>query len=232
MIYLGIVGAESTLGKSVLKQISNNTDKYCVAFTVDVSYESSIKDNKFDDPESALLLSTPTLILDFGPAIGAMERAKSYLWYHVPAIMQTAGLEGEALELLHSVRAARGSSPMLVVERCLSSSLVLLVEQMLQNLRICAANVQQVALDFSYSRDGKFDITPYMPLIERINRCLGYTDWQPKHDAYQDDIRYNQQFGFVQITLQRTADTESVFMDGLYDLQASIRTKTSWFSYG
>lgn len=233
MYYLGIVGAETPLAKVVLEQIKQHKEEYRICFKVDASYKGAKSEVKYADADSALLMVSATLVIDFTEdAQQAYENAKIYHNYHVPAILTTAGLDKEMLDTLLHIRYARTIAPTLIIEPRLSVNQILVVENAKQILNVIGTDVTQIALDFRYPVGPEFDVTPYMPLVEHLNRAIGISDWTPKAEAFLNSRKYNQQFGFVQITLERAFGSQLVFMDGLYDLQMAIRLKDSWLQLG
>ncbi len=89
MIYVGIVGARSPLGLKVIDFLSKNSDKYRIAFYVDKSYRvSSMSEATYAGVEAALSFNqAPTVVIDCDSPDGALDRAKTYRFYAVPAIM-------------------------------------------------------------------------------------------------------------------------------------------------
>ncbi len=233
MIFLGIVGAETPMAKAMIEQIAQHSEEYRICFKVDASYKEDKAEAKYANVDMALLMLSATLVIDFTEdAKRAYENAKAYLDYHVPAILVTAGLDEEMLDTLKHIRQTRTLAPVLIVAPKLSVNQVLMVEQAERILRVVGADVTQIDLDFRYPVGPAFNIEPYMPLIERLNRAIGIRDWAPKTEASQNSRTYTQKFGFVQITLERAFSSGVVFMDGLYDLHMKIHLKDSWFQLG
>jgi hypothetical protein len=233
MIFIGIVGAETPMAKAMLEQIAQNREEYSICFKVDASYKESKAEARYDNVDTALLMLPTSMVIDFTEdAVKAYENAKVYLDYHVPAILTTAGLDNETLDTLKHIRSARIIAPTLIVEPKLSVNQVLMLEQAEQIIKVLGRDVKQINLDFRYPAGHDFNIEPYMPLIARLNRALGISDWTPKTEACRNSRTYTQQFGFVQITLERSFGSERVIWDGLYDLQMIIRLKDSWIQLG
>ena len=233
MLFLGIVGAETPMAKAMIEQIAQHSEEYRICFKVDASYKESKAEAEYADVDLALLMVPATLVIDFSedPNV-AYENAKVYHDYHVPAILTTAGLDEDTLDTLQHIRSVRTLSPALVVAPKLSVNQVLMVEQAERILRVVGADVTQIDLDFRYPVGPEFNVEPYMPLIERLNRAIGIRDWAPKTEACQNSRKYNQKFGFVEINLERAFSSEVVFMNGLYDLQMKIHLKDSRFQLG
>ena len=89
MIYVGIVGALSPLGQEVARFLKEQSDLYRIVFYVDAGYRvSSPGLATYASPEAALSFNQPpTLIIDCDDPITAVERAKTYRFYAVSAIM-------------------------------------------------------------------------------------------------------------------------------------------------
>lgn len=89
MIYVGIVGALSPLGQKVADFLKEQSDLYRIVFYVDAGYRvSSPGLATYASPEAALSFNQPpTLIIDCDDPITAVERAKTYRFYAVSAIM-------------------------------------------------------------------------------------------------------------------------------------------------
>lgn len=202
MYYLGIVGAETPLAKIVLEQIKQHKEEYRVCFMADASYKETKSKEKYADADSALLMVSATLVLDFSEnEEEAYQNAKVYTEYHVPAILTTP-LSEDKIELLEAYRKARYSVPALLIEPNLSFNRAMLIEQAALVLKTLGRDVEQVEVDCKYPADKAFDIEPYMPLIKRLNQALGVTEWK-SGSVCHNSRRYEQQIGFVQMRLEK-----------------------------
>ena len=177
MVLLGIVGAKTPLAKLVLDLLQKHSDQYQVIFKVDSSYENSHIKSEFSDVEDALLMLTPTLVLDFGEPKTAFERTKVYRNYFVAAIMFSPALTKEQLSQLHILRRApQRSMPSLVIENEFSISLnyVVLQEQMMQTLSVLHHLVSEVHIELQNAAP---DFRQrYIPLMKTINSNLGLNE--------------------------------------------------------
>lgn len=180
MIFLGIVGAKSPMGKLVLQKIKEHHKEYQICFVVDSRAQRSRKNAVFTDVEDALLTFPPTLVLDFGESKTAYERGKIYQHYHVPAIMEMDGFDEDKIDLLNAVRRASTNSPTLVIEPTFSFNQVLVFEQTLSMLRALAPNVNGVYINFSHEPLKEFNFAPYMLWINKFNQALGLNDFKPQ----------------------------------------------------
>ena len=166
MIHLGIVGAESPMGKLVLQKIQEHKEKYRLCFKVDASYQNSYQNATFKDVDDALLALSPTLIFDFGEETTAYERGKLYQTYHIPAIMSMAGFDTEKIELLQTIRTAKGSSPTLVIEPSFSLNQALAVNQALQMLKLLASDIVKIKFMLGYNNYQNFDFAPFLKFVD------------------------------------------------------------------
>lgn len=166
MIYIGIVGAESPMGKLVLQKIQEHKEKYCLCFKVDSTAKKSLQDAVFTDVEDALLMLSPTLVLDFASPNTAYERAKVYQSHHIPAIMPMAGFDTEKIELLQTIRTAKASSPTLVIEPSFSLNQALAVNQALQMLELLASDVAKIKFTFGSNDAQNFDFAPFLKFVD------------------------------------------------------------------
>ena len=202
MMYLGIVGAETPLAKIVLEQIKQHKEEYRVCFMADASYKESKAEATYTDADSALLMVSATLVLDFSNnEEEAYQNAKFYAEYHVPAILTTP-LSEDKIELLEAYRKVRYSVPALLIEPNLSFNRAMLIEQAALVLKTLGRDVEQVVVNCKYPADKAFDIEPYMPLIKRLHQALGVTEWK-SGPVCHNSRRYEQQIGFVQMRLEK-----------------------------
>ena len=226
MVFLGIAGAETPMAKLMMEQIAQNRENYRICFRVDASYKENKAEAKYADVDSALLMVSATLVIDFNedPNV-AYENAKIYSspCYHVPAILTCAGLDDELLDTLRHIRAAHASAPMLIVEPNLSVNRALLIGQAEQMLKVLGRDVMQINLSFLQPVREKV----YMPIVEKLNQALGFNDWTPA-EPIRNGRMYSRLFGFVQVTIEETEASEPIFLDGRYDLHMSILLKDSW----
>lgn len=177
MVLLGIVGAEKSLAKLVLGLLQKHSDQYQVIFKVDRSYENSHIKSEFSDVDDALLMLTPTLVLDFGEPETAFERTKIYRDYFVAAVMFAPALTKEQLEQLQALRRApQRSMPSLVIENEVSISLnnVVLQEQVMQTLNVLGPLVSEVNIELQNAAPNFHQ--RYMPLMKMINNNLGVNE--------------------------------------------------------
>ena len=89
MVYCGIVGALNPLGQRVVNFLKDKTDEYRIVFCVDKDYiVNSPSAATYASVEAALSFNQPpTVIIDCDDPSDALERAKSYRFYAVSAIM-------------------------------------------------------------------------------------------------------------------------------------------------
>lgn len=165
MIHLGIVGAESPMGKLVLQKIQEHKEKYCLCFKVDGTVKKSLHDAVFTNVEDALLMLTPTLVLDFGEEATAYERGRIYQTYHIPAIMSMTGFDSKKIELLQTIRTAKVSSPTLVIEPSFSLNQALTINQSLQMLKPLASDVAKIKFMLGYNNYQNFDFSPFLKFV-------------------------------------------------------------------
>ena len=172
MVLLGIVGAQSPMGKLVHELLQQHTENYKVIFTVDCRHKRSRGKSEYNDLEDALLSQTPTAVLDFGEPKTAFERTKIYRYYFVPAVMYAPAFTDDQLSQLKAVRSgSQRSVPFLIIENELSLSHILLREQLMQTLRVFASQVMFVKIYLKDTTDNYLE--RYRPLLEQINRRLG-----------------------------------------------------------
>lgn len=177
MVLLGIVGAKSPLAQLVISLLEQHKENYSVIFKVDRSFENSHTKSEFSDVEDALLMLTPTLVLDFGESKTAFERTKIYRDYFVAAVMFAPALTKDQLDQVQALRRApQRSMPSLVIENEFSISLnyVVLQEQIMQTLSVLHHLVSEVNIELQ-------NVAPdfqqrYMPLMKMINRQLGVNE--------------------------------------------------------
>ena len=222
MIHLGIVGAESPMGKLVLQKIQEHKESYCLCFKVDSTAKKSLQDAVFTDVEDALLMLSPTLVLDFASPNTAYERAKVYQSYHIPAIMPMAGFDAEKIELLRVIRSSKTNFPTLVVESSFSLNQELMTEQTLQMLKVLAPDVQEIIVTLGYDQTD-FDFSDCMPMVKSLNEALGISNYPPQSAPASFCNKWcKQKFGFVNVILMRTQ-----FMNGMYDGEMKIMLQNS-----
>lgn len=117
MIYVGIVGGLTPLGQKVINFLQKEKDAYRVVFCVDKEYKlNSPHDATYANVEAALSFNqTPSVVIDCDDENTAIERAKIYRFYAVPAIMCCA-CEPEALDDLRcSYVAENQKAPSLLI---------------------------------------------------------------------------------------------------------------------
>ncbi len=197
MVLLGIVGAQSPMGKLVLELLQQHTENYKVIFTVDRSYKASHNKSEYADLEDALLSQTPTMVLDFGEPKTAFERTKIYRYYFVPAVMYAPAFTRDQLSQLRAVRSgSQRSIPSLIIENELSLSHVLLREQLIQTLRVFASQVMFVKIYLKETTDNYLE--RYLPLLEQINRELRVKEKPVKHIKYRgNQVEYGRAYVYL-----------------------------------
>lgn len=176
MVYLGLVGAESPMGKMINHLLDNHRDEYKIVFKVDASYQPSKQHNLFANVDDALVMLSATIIVDCDGHDGAFERAKTYLWYHVPAVMCAVDFSQDELDALTALRrAGQKSVPTLVIEHELSWSSILLTEQVLSGIRAFAPEVTEVHISvFGACKDSS---ARCLSLMRKINKILGVNEY-------------------------------------------------------
>jgi len=117
MIYVGIVGSLTPLGQKVLSFLQKEKDAYQVVFCVDKEYKlNSPKDATYANVEAALSFNqAPSLVIDCDNENTALERAKVYRFYAVPAIMCCTCLPDELDDLRCSYVAENQKAPSLLI---------------------------------------------------------------------------------------------------------------------
>ena len=175
MVYLGLVGAESPLGKLIVRLLDDHRDAYKIVFKVDTSYQKSHQDSLFSDVDEALIMIPATMIIDCEGHDGAYDRVKTYLWHHVPAVMCAVDFSQDELDALTALRrAGQKSVPTLVIEHELSWSSILLTEQVLSGIKAFATEVTGVHINIF----GACNNTQKrcLPLMQKINKILGLNE--------------------------------------------------------
>ena len=184
MIFLGIVGAETPMGKLARRQLAEDERAYKIVFTVDDSYQESQKDARFNNADNALVSYQATIVLDFADTKNIDERVKTYLWYNVPAIIYAAEIDDDTMERIQALRrAGQRSIPRLIVERELSLTTLLALEQLNMCLKVFGQDVSMVYL--SVFEAGKDVFMRYLPVVKKINCLLGVNEqaFQPQIEA-------------------------------------------------
>ena len=118
MMYIGIVGALSSLGKGVIAELEKHPSEFKIVFRVDDRYpDKNLVSGEFQHLEQMLSFNiSSSLVLDFGAPEGIFERAKFYRTYEMPAIMQCVfGAEKSAI--LENIRGLSSNhhSPLILV---------------------------------------------------------------------------------------------------------------------
>lgn len=175
MVYLGLVGAESPMGKMINHLLDNHRDECKIVFKVDTSYQKSHQDSLFPDVDEALIMIPATMIIDCKGHDGAYDRVKTYLWHHVPAVMCAVDFSQDELDALTALRrAGQKSVPTLVIEHELSWSSILLTEQVLSGIKAFATEVTGVYIKvFNACQNSQARI---LPLMQKINKILGVNE--------------------------------------------------------
>lgn len=117
MIYVGIVGSLSSLGQKVLNFLQKEKDAYQVVFCVDKEYRAnSPQGATYANVEAALSFNqAPSLVIDCDDENTALERAKIYRFYAVPAIMCCTCSPDELDDLRCSYVAENQKAPSLLI---------------------------------------------------------------------------------------------------------------------
>lgn len=238
MIFLGIVGTKSPMGKFVLEQIKQHKELYRLCFKVDRNAKESLKGAVFTDVEDALLKLSPTMVLDFGETETAYERAKTYLRYQVPAIMPMADFTEEQQEMLHTLWKASQFAPTLVIEPTFSYNQVLIIEQALRMLNLLSLNVEEVVLNFGYDRQKDYDLTPYMPWVKKLHHALSNKTFTPQTEKkilLDFNLGYQCQlcqcrFDRIEVVLERKVYHDKLFMNGIFNFSLTIQMQQSYIS--
>ena len=117
MVYIGIVGALTSLGQEVAHFLREKTELYRIVFYVDADYVvNSPQKATYATPEAALSFNQPpTLIIDCADPISAVDRAKTYRFYAVPAIMCCTCMPKELDDLSCSYVAENQRAPALII---------------------------------------------------------------------------------------------------------------------
>ncbi len=117
MIYVGIVGALSPLGQEVINCLLSQMSLYRIVFYVDAGYRvSTPSEATYSSVEAALSFNQPpTLVIDCDDPISAIERAKTYRFYAVSAIMCCTCMPAEISDLRCSYVAENQEVPSLFI---------------------------------------------------------------------------------------------------------------------
>lgn len=117
MIYVGIVGALSTLGQKVINNLLSQKSMYRIVFYVDAGYRvSTPSEATYSSVDAALSFNqSPTLVIDCDDPVSAIDRAKTYRFYAVSAIMCCTCMPDELSDLRSSYVAENQEVPSLFI---------------------------------------------------------------------------------------------------------------------
>jgi hypothetical protein len=159
MIYVGIVGAQSPLGQKVTQFLLPQKDLYRIVFYVDAGYRvNSPSLATYASVEAALSFNQPpTLVIDCDDPITAIDRAKTYRFYAVSAIMCCTCMPSELDDLRCSYVAENQQAPSLFITPDYRPRVVRLIDFY---LNVAARDRKDV---------DRFEIEVDLPPLKRIN---------------------------------------------------------------
>lgn len=175
MIYVGIVGALSPLGQKVARFLKEQSDLYRIVFYVDAGYRvSSPSLATYASPEAALSFNQPpTLIIDCDDPITAIERAKTYRFYAVSAIVCCTCLLND-LELLQCSYVAENQPvPALLITPDYVPGNIALMRFFLGIAAKHREDVDRLEIEVALPSQKKINLTRWLYFGELMNEKFG-----------------------------------------------------------
>lgn len=198
MYYIGIVGALSSLGQKVAEMLQTEPSKYKVIFAVDKQYAyPDLVQAQFQNLDQVLSRNlTPTLVLDFGPTEDAIERAKFYRQYGMPAVMQTV-FDPNKRHMLRNIGSSSMQTPLVLIPD-FSVVKTNLVENIKAQVRHFSCDVNRIYVNVLHNTEDGFIRGEWLYWASVINELLGeYTEkYSQKGNALT--------LGFVRISSAQT----------------------------
>ncbi|MBQ9271793.1 MAG: hypothetical protein IJ218_05985 [Alphaproteobacteria bacterium] len=204
MIFIGIVGALSPLGRKMLDVLRSYPSYYEVVWTVDAHYscddeknsEFKILENVFASKMSA------SLVLDFGDDASLFERAKLYRRNNLPAIIQGV-LSDEQITVLQGFCKETSIIPRyeaLILEPDFSIIKTQMMKNLLCQAHHCVGDVEWIKINIFHHSDRKCLQKSWLYWAKLINKILGVQADNPI--LKETKFRSTLSLGVVQIDMR------------------------------
>ena len=178
MIYVGIYGAQTPLGKKVINLIESMTDEYRIVFLVDKDYDAnSVTEAKYENLDAALSFNQPpSVIIDCGDADKALERAKTYRFYSVPAILCCSCKldELDTICRVHSVEDAQAKALLLVSDYSVNNTRLMTYFTRVGTMH--RHDIDRLEIEVYLSEGMHPDLGVWLNWAQMFNEALGVTN--------------------------------------------------------
>lgn len=175
MVYIGIVGALSPLGLEVANFLREKKDCCRIVFYVDAGFQVSSPSNAmYATPEAALSFNqAPSLIVDCDDPITAVNRAKTYRFYSVPAIMCCTCMPEELDDLKHSYVAENQPAPSLFITPDYCTENIRLIDFFSRIAEMHYEDVDRMEIEVNLPSDKRINLARWLYFGSLLNDKLG-----------------------------------------------------------
>lgn len=214
MLYVGIVGAESPLGKRVVDSLKKTPDMYRIVFCVDESYKvNSPAKNTYASVEAALSFNqSPSVVVDCDDPATAIVRANTYRFYATAAIMCCTCSQDEidALSCAYVAEEKKAPSLLIVPDYSLRNSTLL--SFFFSRIGMHKNNLDRLEITIKHRDVKTVNFDRWMYWANKLNKIAGNNSEDCKIDGLTREIGVVKMHAVEDKSLLSDAETVNVSM--------------------